>query len=139
MEEMMYRINIVAVDFDDTLNFGEVDDDINKCTYFFNRKAIEILKEFQARGGIVILWTCRTGEHLDEAVALLEKLADFKPDHINEDCPEIADRYAHKEPVVKYPQGRKVYADLYIDDRSTVWRSINWDEVREWLNQKVSV
>ena len=136
-----YRINIVAVDFDDTINFGVIDDDIDKCTYFFNRKAIEVLTKFQQRGGKVILWTCRSGEHLEEAVTLLDKVGHFKPDYINEDCEEIATRYKDKieeagVTTTTFPKGRKIYADLYIDDRNSVWRSINWAEIAEWLEQK---
>lgn len=40
---------IVAVDYDGTLSIkGDIDE-----------LAIKILKDFQAKGGIVILWTCR--------------------------------------------------------------------------------
>ena len=136
-----YRINIVAVDFDDTLNFGVVDDDLEKCTYFFNRKAIEILKKFQNRGGKVILWTCRSGTHLKEAVDILESIGKFKPDYVNEDSWDMAYKYQKKAEDegtthTVYPKGRKIYADLYIDDKNSVWRTVNWDEIAEWLEMK---
>ena len=125
-----YIIKIVAVDFDDTLSTGHWDADINKCTYEFNRTAINILREFQARGGKVIIWTCRKGLHLTHAIKALQMKGGFIPDYVNTDTSEIEQQFG--------TQGRqchKVYADLYIDDRSTIDRKIDWNTISTWLHR----
>lgn len=125
-----YIIKIVAVDFDDTLSTGHWDADINKCTYEFNKQAINILREFQARGGKVIIWTCREGLHLTHAIKALQMKGGFIPDYVNSDTNEIEQQFG--------TQGRqchKVYADLYIDDRSTINRKVNWTQIESWLRR----
>lgn len=123
-----YIIKIVAVDFDDTLSTGHWDADINKCIYEFDKTAIDILREFQARGGKVIIWTCREGLHLTHAIKALQVKGGFIPDYVNTDSREIEEQFG--------TQGRqchKVYADLYIDDRSTIDRKIDWSQIKSWL------
>lgn len=125
-----YLINIVAVDFDDTLNNGHFDTDVKLCTYEFNPTAIAILKEFQARGGKVILWTCRDGEHIDHALKALQKKTKFRPDYVNNNTKEIVEAFGDEK------GGKKIYADLYIDDRNTIDRKVNWVEIADWLTKR---
>ena len=60
---MSREIRIIAVDFDGTL-----------CTECYpaiglpNLRLISLLKELRIQGRQVILWTCRCGERLEEAV-----------------------------------------------------------------------
>lgn len=125
-----YIINSVAVDFDDTLSTGHWDMDINKCTYEFNKKAIDILRAFQARGGKVLIWSCREGLHLTHAIKALQMKTGFLPDYVNSDLNEIEQKFG--------TQGRqchKIYADLYIDDRNSIDRKIDWDQIKIWLNR----
>lgn len=122
-----YLINIVAVDFDDTLSDGVFDaNDVEGCTYSFNHKALAILIQFQQRGGKVIVWTCREGAHKAHALRAL-RAEGFYPDYVNEDTKEIQAAFGSKE-------GHKVYADLYIDDRNTVDRKVDWDQISEWFD-----
>ena len=125
-----YLINIVAVDFDDTLSNAHFDKDVKLCTYDFNLTAINILKEFQARGGKVILWTCRDGEHVDHALKALQKRVKFRPDYVNNNTKEIMEAFGDEK------SGKKVYADLYIDDRNTLDRQVNWDEIARMVSDK---
>ena len=60
----MYRI---AVDFDGTIVENKYPK-IGKPLPF----AFETLKAFQKKGCVLILWTCREGELLDEAVVVLK-------------------------------------------------------------------
>lgn len=94
----------VAVDFDGTL-----------CTDEYpyigspNLSLILALKRFRSRGGNIILWTCREGELLADAVSWCHyKGLDF--DAVNENLSENIEKYR--------TDSRKVFADLYIDDRS---------------------
>lgn len=67
------------------------------------------IKEIRDRGHYVIVWTCRTGDQLIEAVNWLrgERIG-F--DRINDHSPENIAIYG--------PGGKKIYADVYIDDRN---------------------
>lgn len=90
---------IIAVDFDGTLyRHGQT-----------NGGLIEYLQRRQAYGDIVILWTCREGKRLSEAVKLLDKNG-FVPNWINQNAPEGIRKMGH--------DSRKIYADQYIDDKA---------------------
>jgi len=89
---------IIAVDFDGTLQ-------INKEP---NIRLIKQLRTAQKQGNIVILWTCREGKSLQEAVTFLKRNG-FTPNYINCNAPQGIKIMGH--------DSRKVYADLYIDDK----------------------
>lgn len=94
---------IIAVDFDNTLTAPSK----YPITGALNYTLIEKLKQVQAAGHTVILWTCREGEDLAEAIALCA-CAGLSFDAVNENYP----------PNPHYPNCRKIYADLYLDDRA---------------------
>lgn len=125
IDQVDYLVNIVAVDFDDTLSKGVFDKDVEKCTYSFNKEALSVLIEFQQRGGKVIIWTCREGAYKAHALKALRQEG-FYPDYVNEDTGEIKDAFGDKD-------CHKVYADLYIDDRNSIDRTIDWQQIAEWL------
>ena len=93
--------NIIAVDFDGTL-----------CEHRFpgigpeNKLLFTILKKLRAKGAKLILWTCREGERLQEAVDFCKGLG-LEFDAINENACETYDEFAIS----------KVLATEYIDDR----------------------
>lgn len=90
---------IIAVDFDGTLYaHGRM-----------NAPLIENLKQNQAAGNTVILWTCREGKSLREAIRMLNE-AGFAPHWINRNAPEGIRRMGH--------DSRKIFADVYIDDKA---------------------
>lgn len=95
---------IYAVDFDQTLAFGTWPN-----TEKPNVSLINKLIEKQKRGDKIILWTCRTGKELSEAVELC-KGNGLTFDSVNENLPEMIDLYAN--------DCRKIGADVYIDDKS---------------------
>ena len=101
---MKTEYQIIAVDFDGTL-----------CTDCFpkigqpNTALIELLKGLRRQGRQIILWTCRCGNQLEEAVEWCRKW-ELEFDAVNENLPEIIERYGS--------DGRKIYADVYIDDKS---------------------
>lgn len=91
---------IIAVDYDGTL-------EINGKT---NHDLLAWLQSQQCQGHVVILWTCREGERLAHALDRLAR-AGFAPNLVNANAPNVVARLGHDP--------RKVYADLYIDDKST--------------------
>jgi len=111
----------IAVDFDGTI-VEHMYPKIGKVMPF----AFEALKELQAEGHEIILWTYRSGNELNEAVEFCKKhgLEFFA---INKSDPEE---------VFNHTISRKIYADIYIDDRNIggfpgwtyIWKLLNHDE-----------
>lgn len=96
---------IYAVDFDGTL-----------CENKFpgigrpNTALIEFLKKQQSEGNIVILWTMRDGDLLDNALEWLMDKCDFTPDEVNDNIGFMKEFYGNNP--------RKVFANVYIDDHN---------------------
>lgn len=95
---------IIAVDFDGTLcenkwpEIGEA-----------NKEMITYLKDRQANGDKLILWTCRVDDMLKNAIDWsVEQGLIF--DAINENLPEIVASFG--------TDTRKIFANEYIDDRN---------------------
>lgn len=97
-------MKIFAVDFDGTLAIGEYG---NKQVP--NISLMAYLIQERRRGNKVILWTCRAGEHLEDAVRFCKEHG-LEFDAVNENLPEIIADYGGDT--------RKVFADYYIDDRN---------------------
>lgn len=95
---------IIAVDFDGTIvedkypNIGKI-----------NPGVVKDLIRCKNKGDKLILWTCRTGKLLRQAVEYC-KLAGLEFDAVNENLPETIKQFGGDT--------RKVYAHQYIDDRS---------------------
>ena len=90
---------IIAVDFDGTLKVGSEP----------NLRLIQTLRVKQVHGAKVILWTCREGKALSDALLFLGKYG-FKPNYVNQNAPEAV-AMLKRDP-------RKVYADVYIEDKA---------------------
>lgn len=95
---------IIACDFDGTL-CANAWPGIGKA----NEDTIWYLKKHQAEGNKIILWTCRTGELLDEAVEWCKDQG-LIFDAINENLPEVIETMGGDT--------RKIYADEYVDDKN---------------------
>lgn len=116
---MESKTPIIAVDFDNCLSFGTYDTDPNKCTYELNVKLVAALKAFRVAGGKVILWTCRSGAHLKDAVIKCAEQGLYF-DAINTDVPEMYLFFTEFG-------SPKVFAHLYLDDRGTYPPKIDTD------------
>ena len=95
---------VIAVDFDGTLckqAWPEIGEE--------NKILIEHLKEQQAAGARLILWTNREGDLLEEAVEWC-KAHGLTFDTVNANLPELIDLYKN--------DCRKINADIYIDDKA---------------------
>lgn len=107
---------IMAVDFDGTLvidKFPEIGEE--------RKKFCRVIRVLQKMGVKSILWTSRTGSALQEAIEWCED-HDLHFDAINKNLPEVIE--------LTGTDTRKVYADVYFDDRN---RSISDFE----MNRKV--
>lgn len=94
------RNQTIAVDFDGTL----ADTDATEI-YSPNTKLINYLIERRRQGDKVILWTCREGSRLEQAVEWC-KHQGLEFDAVNDNIPGLK----------IFTNPRKVAADIYIDD-----------------------
>ena len=110
------HLKVVAIDFDGTITkngrfpniIGEVRDG---C-----KEAIDYIRQTNK----VVLWTCRSGKYLTEAVEFL-KANGIEVDGVNTDI------YAKTD--------RKIIADIYIDDRNIFCKEIDWFEIKRWFEE----
>ncbi len=96
---------IIAVDFDGTLvedKFPEIGAPI---TDVWNS-----IREEQLMGSKIILWTCRNGKALEDAVRFATEYMGFHFDAINENLDEVKILYGGDT--------RKIFADEYWDDKA---------------------
>lgn len=101
---MKRRYTIYAVDFDGTL-CESIRDGIGEP----NMTLINHLIKRRKKGSKIILWTCRTGEHLQAAVDWCREHG-LEFDAVNQNLPEIIEEHGCDH--------RKIFADVYIDDKS---------------------
>jgi hypothetical protein len=110
---------IFAIDFDGTIVDHEYPDIGNEKPDAFN-----VMRELQKVGHKIIIWTCRSGKHLEEMNQYFVTRG-FKPDAVNANI----NNSGFDEPA--FP---KVYADIYIDDRNFP-PFVGWESVRkQFLN-----
>lgn len=108
---------IIAVDFDGTIVKHKYPSLGKELPY-----AIKTLKLYQERGHKLILWTYRSGKELDIAVQFCaDRGLFFHAINNNYEGEEYDSRYS-----------RKIYADLYIDDRNLLGIP-DWKELYENL------
>jgi hypothetical protein len=113
---------IIAVDFDGTLHTGEYPETGAPAPY-----AIETMKRLKSDGHYLIIWSCRQGKCLVDMVNwLIEKNIPF--DRINSNHPDNVVRHGY--------ESRKVYADVYIDDRN-LGGLPTWNEIYDIISGKV--
>lgn len=101
---------IYAVDFDGTLAKTKFPEIIHP-----NIPIFMMCKQLKRKGAILILWTCRYGKDLEDAVEYCKKYG-LEFDYINENVPENVERWGG--------DSRKIYAHEYIDDKA-------WSPIRE--------
>jgi hypothetical protein len=126
--ETRKEIKIMAIDFDGTLveegepypNFGEV------IPY-----SIRCLRWLQNHGVKLILWTCREGKALEKALAMFDSI-NFTFNAVNDNI---------NDPAISNITFtcRKIYADVYIDNRSlpntdmhSFWKNM-WNDIIEYV------
>ena len=91
---------IIAVDFDGTLQFADGQ---------ANFSLFSLLLKRQRQGDSIILWTCRSGKSLLDAVQFCAEHG-LRFNAVNENLLQTIRMQGHNP--------RKIYADLYIDDKA---------------------
>ena len=97
---------IICVDFDGTL-VSEDYPDIGKPNYFVINRLLGMKKN---EGAKLILWTCRTGKHLEEAIETCKEWG-LEFDAVNRNIDEVAENWGGHENC-----GPKPFANIYLDD-----------------------
>ena len=113
---------IIAVDYDDTLttnnNYPEAGTP--------NLLAIHYCKEFRRKGGLLLLYTCRAGIPLTNALESLAKEG-LTFDAVNANVQEQLDRWLDTDTEIS----PKPFAHMYIDDRAFPNQNgrLNWGAI----------
>lgn len=108
---------VIAVDFDGTIvehQFPQIGE--------MRPGAKDVLQALHKRGVRLIIWTCRSGRFLDEAIAWLRN-NDIPFDAVNQNLPSLG-----------FETSAKIYADIYIDDRS-LGGLPSWVVISDWLDK----
>lgn len=111
---------IIAVDFDGTI-VEDAFPKVGKARIF----AFETLKRLQQDGHRLILWTYRSGVKLNEAVKFCE----------DNDIVFYAVNKSFPEEQFDYTKSRKIYADLFIDDRN-IGGVLGWGEIYQMITKE---
>ncbi|NOY95845.1 MAG: HAD hydrolase family protein [Chlorobi bacterium] len=112
---------VIAVDFDGTIvehKYPKIGAEIPH--------ALDTLKMLKEQGHTLILWTFRSGKELEKAIKFCKKRG-FEFHAVNNNSP--GETYDHT-------YSRKIYADLYIDDRNILGIP-DWATIYEIVNSKV--
>lgn len=108
---------IFAVDFDGTIatsNFPEIIGEVPG--------AIECLKLMKKKDHKIIVWSCRSGKDREDAEEWLKR-NNIPFDLFNENLPDRVNAWNNN--------CRKVFADVYIDDRN--FGGVDWNKIKEYL------
>jgi hydroxymethylpyrimidine pyrophosphatase-like HAD family hydrolase len=112
----MGKVRVLAVDFDGTLaTYGSGQwPTIGKP----KKEVIDRVKEYKANNWQIILWTCRSGKYLEEAVDWCKNLG-LEFDAVNKNTEVIAEREATNQGVSSSEElSPKIYATFYLDDKN---------------------
>ena len=117
---------IIAIDFDGTICRSQFPTIQGEQPY-----AAEVIRKLHERGHYIIIWTCRTGENLLDAINWLAG-HDIPFDRVNDNHPDnIAEHGGNN---------RKVYADCYIDDKNfggfTGWPAVEQELIQKEIDEE---
>jgi len=101
---------VLAVDCDGTI-FND-----NDCAVV-KKDIVKKLKEFKENGASLILWTCKEGDLLEDAIEKCKGIG-LEFDSANENPPCQQKYLKEKKAEGKILATRKVMADFYLDDRA---------------------
>ena len=118
------RKPIIAIDFDGTIvehKYPDVGEPL--------KNAVKIINRLHAEGFTIIIWTCRGmgSESFDLMLDHLEILG-IKYDYINENVPNVRGFFGVM-PGEGWKESRKIYADIYIDDRQLGGLPDDWEDI----------
>ena len=105
----------VAIDFD-----GTIVEDKYPQIGVLQSGAKDTLQRLHKEGHKIIIWTCRSGDLLVEALNFL-LWHDIPFDQVNDNLRENIEHYGGNS--------RKVCADVYIDDRNLFSDKTDWEQI----------
>lgn len=115
---------ILAIDFDGTITTNE---SMREEALELREGAYEVLHRLHEDGVRLVLWTCRGGHNLDNALVFLEEEGLLEVfEKVNSQLDEVEEEY---ENVI----GRKVGADLYIDDKNIFTAEVDWRAIEQYI------
>jgi len=119
---------IIGVDFDGNIT---TEPDMGK-RLVLQPNCKDVLKSWHNKGYKLILWTCRTGDSLGEAIDfLMESGIAYVFCQLNEQYHEVIEKY--------YPDvARKLGADIYFDDKNAM-TSVNWLDYASFVEDKINM
>ena len=112
-----YR-KVVAVDFDGTLAVTQFPEIIKPIP-----EMIRVCRKKKENGDILILWTCRAGKDLEDAVEWCRGQG-LVFDHVNENVPEHVEFFGN--------DSRKIWAHEYIEDKA-----VNPERENMWRRERI--
>lgn len=114
---------IISIDYDDTIVVADYPN-VGKIKPF----AQIVINTLYEEGHTIIIWTCRSGDH-EKAAALYLNECGVKFHHINENHPDNIAQYDS--------DSRKVYADIYVDDKQLGGLPGHWLEIDYIIRQQL--
>jgi len=116
----MNRPVIIAIDFDGcvvTHRYPQIGQMLGQARYIINKLYDE--------GYFIIIWTCRGGVDLVNAINWMDEFG-IKYHNINENAPYD---------MIHFKPAPKIYADVYIDDRN-LQGFPGWEKAYEIINKQ---
>lgn len=115
------HVPVIAVDFDGVINMAEYPNVQEEP----NADAYNTLTDARAHGCQIILYTCREGKALLDAINHCLRWG-YPISRVNDNTPPNIEKYGGNS--------RKVFADIYIDERQ-VGGLPDWCKIRDYLEQ----
>lgn len=120
---------VLAIDFDGTIvNTNDWDDWMHPVILGIRENAKEVIQKLHEDGHTIIIYTCRNGWNLGQCIDYLNENGIYY-DLINSNTPEHI--------MLMKRDGRKVYADFYIDDHN-IGGLPTWNEIYEIITKKAN-
>lgn len=113
-----FKRKIIAIDFDGTIvtyDYPQTGTMIKDARKYINKLSDD--------SHYVIIWTCRGGKELEQAIFWL-KNNDIRFDKVNENCGHLG-----------FAPAPKIYADIYVDDRQ-LGGLPSWRKIYKMINRE---
>ena len=117
---------IIAIDFD-----GTIVEDRYPAIGPLKPGAKSVINWFYDTGCKIIIWTSRAGAPLEAAIQFLSDNG-IKYHHVNESCPDNTAQYGGVDT-------RKIFADVYIDDKSLSPLPEDWYAIASIITDKLKI
>lgn len=103
---------ILAIDYDGTLFLGSWPEKGAP-----RQDVIDKVKEFRANKAELVLWTCREGKSLEEALTRCKEVG-LEFDAVNANTPSQLEYMKEREAEGEIFATHKIFANFYLDDRA---------------------